>query len=50
MYDISNNDKIHITVEDVPSFEQLGGFSTATQLYFTKDAEWTITLNSNKTI
>jgi hypothetical protein len=29
MYNLDNEDKIHITVEDIPKFEELGGVSTS---------------------
>ena len=50
MYDINDNDKIHITVEDIPKFEELGGVSTSQRLYFTERTDITIPLTNNKTI
>jgi hypothetical protein len=37
MYNKDKDDKIHITVEDIPKFEELGGVAKSEELYFVQN-------------
>lgn len=47
MYNINGDDKIHITVEDIPKFEDLGGSAKSQTLYFSKNKDITIPIDKN---
>ena len=46
MYNLNNDDKIHITVEDIPKFEDLGGTAKSKTLYFTERSNVELSINS----
>jgi hypothetical protein len=49
MYDSSKDDKIHITVEEIPEFEELGGFAKNQTIYFAQKLDIDVSLNLNST-
>lgn len=47
MYNINGDDKIHITVENIPKFEDLGGSAKSQTLYFSQNRDITIPIDKN---